>query len=160
MIEILDKKLPLLCEKMPSFSCFQLKQYKVIGRSVPTDKVRVPPLYQMQIFAPDKCTAKSRFWYFVCNLKKMKRTQGEIVSCQEVHLSLLYTQPVKSCFTLSFCQQILLQFFFFLFHIFSSPEHEVLMVSYCDRPLSVVRRRAACVVRKLFYLTHYMRDTR
>ena len=29
--------------------------------------------------------------------------------------------------------------------IFSSPEHKVLRVSYCDRPLSVVRRRAPCV---------------
>ena len=32
--------------------------------------------------------------------------------------------------------------------IFSSPEHKVLRVSYCDRPLSVVRRRASSVVRR------------
>ena len=32
--------------------------------------------------------------------------------------------------------------------IFSSPEHKVLMVSYCDRALSVVRRRPLCVVRR------------
>ena len=31
---------------------------------------------------------------------------------------------------------------------FSSPEHKVLRVSYCDRPLSVVRRRPSCVVRR------------
>jgi len=31
---------------------------------------------------------------------------------------------------------------------FSSPEHEVLMVSYCGQWLSVVRRRASCVVRR------------
>ena len=30
------------------------------------------------------------------------------------------------------------------FSIFSSPEHEVLIVSYCDQSLSVVRR--PCVV--------------
>ena len=30
---------------------------------------------------------------------------------------------------------------------FSSPEHEVLMVSYCGQWLSVVRRRASCDVR-------------
>jgi len=30
---------------------------------------------------------------------------------------------------------------------FSSPEHKVLRVSYCDRSLSVVRRRPSCVVR-------------
>ena len=32
--------------------------------------------------------------------------------------------------------------------IISSPEHEVLMVSYCGQWLSVVRRRASCVVRR------------
>ena len=31
---------------------------------------------------------------------------------------------------------------------FSSPEHFVFRVSYCDRPLSVVRRRPSCVVRR------------
>ena len=31
-------------------------------------------------------------------------------------------------------------------NIFSSPEHEVLMVSYCGQWLSVVRRRVSCVV--------------
>ncbi|XP_064606252.1 large ribosomal subunit protein eL20-like [Liolophura sinensis] len=62
-----------------------LKEYKVIGRSVPTDIERVPPLYQMRIFAPDKATAKSRFWYFAEFLKKMKKTRGEIVCCQRVY---------------------------------------------------------------------------
>ena len=33
--------------------------------------------------------------------------------------------------------------------VFSSPEHEVLMVSYCGQWLSVVRRRASCDVRRL-----------
>jgi len=32
--------------------------------------------------------------------------------------------------------------------LISSPEHEVLMVSYCGQWLSVVRRRASCVVRR------------
>jgi len=32
--------------------------------------------------------------------------------------------------------------------VFSSPEQKVLMVSYCDRPLSVVRRRPSSVVRR------------
>ncbi|KAJ8301278.1 hypothetical protein KUTeg_021015 [Tegillarca granosa] len=63
----------------------ELKEYKVIGRSMPTEKLRVPPLYQMRIFAPDKCTAKSRFWYFVSQLKKMKKTLGEIVLCQRIY---------------------------------------------------------------------------
>ena len=35
-----------------------------------------------------------------------------------------------------------------IFLVLSSPEHEVLMVSYCGQWLSVVRRRASCVVRR------------
>ena len=34
-------------------------------------------------------------------------------------------------------------------HLFSSPEHEVLMVSYCDQSMSVVRH-PSCVVNNLF----------
>merc|ERR1712002_1017215 len=63
----------------------ELKEYRVIGRSIPTDKDRVPPLYQMRIFANDKATAKSRFWYFCSMLRKMKKTLGEIVCCEQVH---------------------------------------------------------------------------
>ncbi|XP_013382035.1 60S ribosomal protein L18a [Lingula anatina] len=63
----------------------ELKEYKVIGRRYPTDKDRVPALYQMRIFAPDKPTAKSRFWYFAKMFKKMKKTNGEIVCCQMVY---------------------------------------------------------------------------
>jgi len=43
--------------------------------------------------------------------------------------------------------------------VFSSPEHKVLRVSYCDRSLSVVRRRPASVVRKLFYLNIFSSET-
>jgi len=43
--------------------------------------------------------------------------------------------------------------------LFSSPEHKVLRVSYCDRPLSVVRRRPSSVVRKLFYLNIFSSET-
>ena len=37
------------------------------------------------------------------------------------------------------------------FLLFSSPEHKVLMVSFCDRPMSGVRR-ALCVVRRPQFL--------
>ena len=35
---------------------------------------------------------------------------------------------------------------------FSSPEHEVLMVSYCDQSMSVVRRASSVVRRQQFVL--------
>ena len=38
----------------------------------------------MTIYAPDHVVAKSRFWYFLKRLKKIKKSAGEIVSIKEV----------------------------------------------------------------------------
>lgn len=62
----------------------QLKEFKIVGRRRPTEKVKTPPLVQMRIFAPNDVVAKSRFWFFVRKLKKIKKTAGEIVSCEQV----------------------------------------------------------------------------
>lgn len=61
--------------------CPQLREYKVIGRLLPSAKNPAPPLYRMRIFAPNHVVAKSRFWYFVSQLRKMKKASGEIVYC-------------------------------------------------------------------------------
>ncbi|GAU89925.1 hypothetical protein RvY_02417 [Ramazzottius varieornatus] len=61
-----------------------LKEYKVIGRAHPKPDTPNPPLYRMRIFAPDRVVAKSRFWYFARQLKKLKKSVGEIVCCEEV----------------------------------------------------------------------------
>lgn len=66
----------------------QLKQYKVIGRELPTEKCPKPPLFQMRIFASEPCSAKSRFWYFASQLRKLKKTRGEIVCCHRVSYDL------------------------------------------------------------------------
>ena len=63
----------------------QLKEFKVTGRKLPTDKAPNPTPYQMRIFAPDYVTAKSRYWYFIRQLKKMKKGSGEIIECIEIH---------------------------------------------------------------------------
>merc|ERR1712058_212928 len=44
----------------------------------------VTPLYRMRIFATDQVVAKSRFWYFLRQLRKFKKTTGEIVSVEEI----------------------------------------------------------------------------
>merc|ERR1711923_293625 len=62
----------------------EFKEYTVIGRKLPTDAEPVTPLYRMRIFAPDHVVAKSRFWYFLRQLRKFKKTTGEIVSCELV----------------------------------------------------------------------------
>ncbi|XP_029351082.1 large ribosomal subunit protein eL20 [Echeneis naucrates] len=62
-----------------------LREYKVIGRLLPSPKNPAPPLYRMRIFAPNHVVAKSRFWYFVSQLRKMKKASGETVYCGLVH---------------------------------------------------------------------------
>ena len=61
-----------------------LREYKVVGRCLPTPKCHTPPLYRMQIFAGNHVVAKSRFWYIVSQLKKMKKSSREIVYCGQV----------------------------------------------------------------------------
>lgn len=67
-----------------SLLSLQLKEYNVVGRAYPSEKVPTPALYRMRIFANDEVVAKSRFWYFAKKLKKIKKTNGEIVCCQRV----------------------------------------------------------------------------
>jgi large subunit ribosomal protein L18Ae len=38
----------------------------------------------MIIFAPNTTVAKSRYWYFLRGLKKVKKATGEIVSVKQV----------------------------------------------------------------------------
>merc|ERR1712059_172133 len=51
-----------------------LNEYKIVGRHVATEKLPNPPIYRMRIFAPDIVSAKSRFWYFLKQLKKVKKS--------------------------------------------------------------------------------------
>lgn len=39
----------------------------------------------MRIFAPNEVVAKSRFWYFLRQLKKVKKASGEIVAIHTIH---------------------------------------------------------------------------
>merc|ERR1711948_200013 len=54
------------------------------GRKLPTKDEPETPLYRMRIFAPDQVVAKSRFWYFLRQLRKFKKTTGEIVSVEKI----------------------------------------------------------------------------
>ncbi|KAG8810847.1 60S ribosomal protein L20 [Serendipita sp. 399] len=55
-------------------------EYQVIGRHLPTADVPTPKLYRMRIFAPNEVVAKSRFWYYLRQLHKVKKASGEIVA--------------------------------------------------------------------------------
>jgi large subunit ribosomal protein L18Ae len=56
----------------------------VVGRKLPSATEASPKLFRMRIFAPNVVVAKSRFWYFLKKLRKVKKAAGEIVAVNEV----------------------------------------------------------------------------
>jgi len=63
----------------------RLHEYQVIGRKLPSEAEPTPKLYRMRLFAANTVVAKSRFWYFLKKLRKVKKSAGEIVSLNEIH---------------------------------------------------------------------------
>jgi len=63
----------------------RLVEYQVIGRHLPTEKEPTPKLYRMRIFAPNDVVAKSRFWYYLRKLRKIKKANGELISLNKIH---------------------------------------------------------------------------
>mmetsp|Transcript_10699 Transcript_10699/g.31665 ORF Transcript_10699/g.31665 Transcript_10699/m.31665 type:complete len:184 (-) Transcript_10699:101-652(-) len=60
-------------------------QYQVVGRHRATEEHPNPEAYRMIIFAPNPVIAKSKFWYYLHQFRKMKKTTGEILDCVELH---------------------------------------------------------------------------
>ena len=75
---------PKLESKADLIPAGRLTEYQVIGRHLPTEANPAPKLYRMRIFAPNTVVAKSRFWYFLMKLRKVKKANGEIVSLNVV----------------------------------------------------------------------------
>lgn len=61
-----------------------VREYQVIGRKLPTEDNPQPALWRMRIFARNKLVAQSRYWYFLKQLRKVKKTTGEIVAINEI----------------------------------------------------------------------------
>ncbi len=59
-------------------------QYLVVGRASPTERNPHPKIYKMRIFSDDVVRAKSKFWYYLKRLNKVKKNIGEILSVNEV----------------------------------------------------------------------------
>merc|ERR1712205_104805 len=64
---------------MPEF-----RQYEVIGRHVPTERDPEPKAYRIKLFTRNETQARSRFWYFIRRLVKMKKANAEILSLREI----------------------------------------------------------------------------
>jgi len=61
-----------------------MRQFEVTGRKKPSDVDPTPEVYKMKIFASNAVVARSRFWYFLGQQKKVKRASGEIMNCSEL----------------------------------------------------------------------------
>merc|ERR1711939_353826 len=59
-------------------------QYEVIGRHVPTERDPEPKAYRIKLFTKNETQARSRFWYFIRRLVKMKKANAEILSVREI----------------------------------------------------------------------------
>ncbi|CAM9740502.1 unnamed protein product, partial [Choristocarpus tenellus] len=61
-----------------------MRQYQVVGRKAPTESDTSPAVYRMKVFASNDVTAASRFWYLMHQMRKMKKTTGEILDVVEI----------------------------------------------------------------------------
>jgi len=61
-----------------------MRQYQVVGRKAATEENPNPEAYRMIIFAPNAVIAKSKFWYYMHQFRKMKKATGEILDCVEI----------------------------------------------------------------------------
>jgi len=61
-----------------------MRHYLIIGRRKPTEKQPESPVYRMKLFATNSVIARSRFWYYLAALKKVKKANGEIVEMHEI----------------------------------------------------------------------------
>eukprot|EP00898_Chlorokybus_atmophyticus_P002823 jgi/Chlat1/3541/Chrsp23S03798 len=59
-------------------------QYQVVGRGLPSDKNETPKVFRMKLWSTDEVRAKSKFWYFLRKIKKVKKSNGQILACNEI----------------------------------------------------------------------------
>ncbi|XP_041023994.1 60S ribosomal protein L18a isoform X2 [Juglans microcarpa x Juglans regia] len=59
-------------------------QYQVVGRALPTEADEHPKIYRMKLWATNEVRAKSKFWYFLRKLKKVKKSNGQMLAINEI----------------------------------------------------------------------------
>merc|ERR1740139_673194 len=76
--------------------------FQVVGRFVPNQKYGEDDpqckVYRMKIFAKNKVVARSRFWYFMGRLCRVKKANGQIVSVNQASRARpARTHTARSC---------------------------------------------------------------
>jgi large subunit ribosomal protein L18Ae len=58
-----------------------IKLFEITGRMKDDPKAKI---YRMKIFSANSVVARSRFWYYISLMKRVKRANGEIISVHEI----------------------------------------------------------------------------
>ncbi|PPD92945.1 hypothetical protein GOBAR_DD10111 [Gossypium barbadense] len=58
-------------------------QYQVVGKALPTENDEHPKIYRMKLWVINEVRAKSKFWYFLRKLKKVKKSNGQVLAINE-----------------------------------------------------------------------------
>jgi len=73
-----------MVKSSPITNANNIHQFLVVGRNHPSQENPNPKIFKMRIFANDQVRAKSKFWYFLKRMNKIKKAHGEILSVNEV----------------------------------------------------------------------------
>ncbi|CAI9760102.1 unnamed protein product [Fraxinus pennsylvanica] len=64
---------------------YKFHQYQVVERALPTETDEHPKIYWMKLWATNEVRAKSKFWYFLRKLKKVKKSNDQVLAINEQH---------------------------------------------------------------------------
>eukprot|EP00850_Spirogloea_muscicola_P014855 SM000109S14169 [mRNA] locus=s109:306749:307775:- [translate_table: standard] len=65
-------------------SNYKYHQYQVVGRALPSPTNETPKIYRMKLWATDEVRAKSKFWYFLRKLRRVKKSHGQVLAINEI----------------------------------------------------------------------------
>ncbi|KAH0764606.1 hypothetical protein KY285_000477 [Solanum tuberosum] len=59
---------------------YKFHQYQMVGRTNPSETDEQPKIYRMKLWATNEARAKSKFGYLLRELKKVKKSNEQMLS--------------------------------------------------------------------------------
>ncbi|KAE9445320.1 hypothetical protein C3L33_22782, partial [Rhododendron williamsianum] len=81
-------------------------QYQVVGRGLPSETDEHPKIYRMKLWATNEVRAKSKFWYFLRKLKKVKKSNGQMLAINE-YIAFSQNVATMSAFHITVCKSLI-----------------------------------------------------
>jgi large subunit ribosomal protein L18Ae len=63
---------------------YNYRQFQVVGRHLPTERDPSPQIFRMKLWARDDVKARSKFWYFLRKLRRVKKANGQVLAVNEI----------------------------------------------------------------------------